>query len=235
MSRDSQNFYQHRIDKDPLFTGVRYSITFRCVHWTFLNSTCIIGDSNTANIKFGADKKQVGPSTPGKQVFAAVVEDIDPKCYVSYSNVVVMVGINNLKGSNISPADVENLYSKYEGKILEIEKLKWRCKIFVVPVLPTKLVTVNRKIIKFNDFILGDLLQSFNSVWIVGGSARFLDRESDLLSESLSKHRGDPLHINSAGVGMLVRFIKDAIFQRKKSIKTHSSKPGSSTVSRRPP
>ena len=87
----------------------------------------------------------------------------------------------------------------------------------------------------FNDFILDDLRQSVDSVSIVGGSAQFLDRATGLLSESLSRYRNDPLHINSAGVGMLVKFIKEAIFQRKKSHKTHSNKAGSSTVSRRPP
>ena len=235
MSRDSQNYYTHRIDKDPLFTGMRYSITFRCVHWRFLNSTCIIGDSNTSNIKFGTEKKTVGASTPGKQVFAAVVEDIDPKCCASYSNVVLMVGTNNLKASTISVAHVKSIYSKYKGKIAEIKKLNKKCKIFVVPVLPTKLMTVNRKIIRFNDFIFDDLARSFECVSTVEGSAQFLDRDSGLLSESLSRYRGDPLHINSAGVGMLVTFIKNAIFQRKKSSKNHSNKAGGSTVSRRPP
>ena len=233
MSRNSQNFYQHRIDSDASFTGERYSITFRCVHWRFLNSTCIIGDSNTSKIEFGCDRKQVGKSTPGKQEFAAIVEDIDAKCCASYSNVVLMVGTNNLKKNNVSVADVKAIYSKYKGKILEIKKLNKRCKIFVVPVLPTKLVTVNRKIIIFNNFILDDLRQSIDSVSIVGGSARFLDRATGLLSESLSKYHNDPLHINSAGVGMLVKFIKEAIFQRKKGRKTHSNKDGSPTVSRR--
>ena len=233
MSRNSQNFYQHRIDSDASFTGERYSITFRCVHWRFLNSTCIMGDSNTSKIEFGCDRKQIGKSTPGKQEFAAIVEDIDAKCCASYSNVVLMVGTNNLKKNNVSVADVKAIYSTYKGKILEIKKLNKRCKIFVVPVLPTKLVTVNRKIMIFNDFILHDLRQSIDSVSIVGGSARFLDRATGLLSESLSKYHNDPLHINSAGVGMLVKFIKESIFQRKQGRKTHSNKDGSPTVSRR--
>ena len=70
---------------------------------------------------------------------------------------------------------------------------------------------------------------------IVGGTAQFVDRESGLLSESLSRYRDDPIHLNSAGVGMLVRLIKNAIFQGKKSSKVHSNKLFSSAVSRRPP
>ena len=235
MSRESQNYYQHRIDTDSTFTGIRYSLTFRSVHWRYLNSTCIIGDSNTKGMKFGSGKGTIGDSTPGKQVYAPRVEHINPSCCASYSNVVISVGLNSLRDREVSMQDVKDVYSVYKGKISEIQKLNKHCKIFVVPVLPTKLPIVNRKIIYFNDILLNDLLQSFESVSIVGGSARFVDRENGLLSESLSRYHADPLHLNSAGVGMLVRLIKYAIFQRKKSNKTHSNKPYSSAVSRRPP
>ena len=235
MSRDSQNFYQHRIDRDDSFIGVRYSLTFRSVHWRYLNSTCIIGDSNTKNIKFGSGKGTVGDSTPGIQVYAPLIEYIDTRCCASFSNVVISVGVNNLKDRNIGMNDVKDVYGIYKNKISEIKRLNEHCKIFVVPLLPTKMSNVNRKNINFNGFLFNDLLQSFDSVSIVDDVAQFVDMESGLLSESLSRYRADPLHLNSAGVGLLVRLIKNAIFQGKKSSKVHSNKLSSSAVSRRPP
>ena len=237
MSRDSQNFYQHRIDRDSSFTGVRYSLTFRSVHWRYLNSTCIIGDSNTKNIKFGSGKGTVGDATPGKQVYAPLVEDIDAKMCASYRNTVISVGVNSIKDKNITMNDIKDIYSIYKTKISEIERLNKECKILVVPLFPSKLISLNRKIIRFNRILLNDLPRSFESVSIVGGTAQFVDKESGLLSESLSRYRDDPIHLNSAGVGLLVSKIKFAIFQKKQSSpsKIHSDTPYSSAVSRRPP
>ena len=232
MSRDSQNLFRHRIDKDSSFTGIRYSITFRCVHWRFFNSTCIIGDSNTKHIEFGSGKRTVGESTPGDQVFAAVVKDIDPLSCTSYSNVVLMVGTNDLRNRDIvSRDDIQNIYKTYKRKILEIQKFNKMCKIYVVPVIPTKLISVNRKIIYFNNsFIYNDLVQSCPGVTVVGGTIQFADKQSNLLSESLSLHRGDVLHLGSAGLSLLIRIIKQAIFQRKKH--KHSGRPLMSSVVR---
>ena len=234
MSRDSQNFYKHRIDSESSTSGVRYSITFRCVHWKYLNSTCIIGDSNTKKITFGVGKGTVGESTPGNQVLAYTVEEIDPSCCASYKNVVIVVGTNNLRSRNVNNFnDVKNIYSMYKGKILEIKKLNKRCNIFIVPVLPTKLINVNRKITDFNGLIFRDLPQSCDNVSFIDVS-QFVDRRNGLLLESLSRSSEDPLHISSSGVGILVRLIKTCIFQRKRSSKIHSSRSLSSIVSGHP-
>ena len=52
MERSSQNYYKHQIDANPNNT-VRYSITFRSIHWTYLNSLYAVGDSNFGKIQFG--------------------------------------------------------------------------------------------------------------------------------------------------------------------------------------
>ena len=51
-SRHAQDFWLHGIDKDES-TDVRYSLTLRHVAPHFINSTVILGDSNTQHIKFG--------------------------------------------------------------------------------------------------------------------------------------------------------------------------------------
>ena len=43
--RSSQNYHKHHIDANPN-NSVRYSITFRSIHWISLNSLYAVGDSN---------------------------------------------------------------------------------------------------------------------------------------------------------------------------------------------
>ena len=66
MKRSSQNFHKHHIDANPN-NLVRYSITFRSIHWTYLNSLYAVGDSNFGKIQFGEGKGKVGKSTHGKR------------------------------------------------------------------------------------------------------------------------------------------------------------------------
>ncbi len=60
MSRLSQSFYKHATEKNPSWgeTDSRISLTFRSVHWRNNNSTVIIGDSNTAGLKFASFGKK---------------------------------------------------------------------------------------------------------------------------------------------------------------------------------
>jgi hypothetical protein len=218
MSRDSQDVFRHRIDKEDGFPEVRYSITFRCVHWSFLNSTCVIGDSNTGSFKFGTEKGTFGASTPGKQVFAATVDDIVTSNCHSYRNAVLVVGTNDLKKYRVdSKNDINMVYENYKSKISEITRLNSRCKIHIMPVLPTKFANVNRKIIYFNDLLFDDLVKCFPRISLVRGSGQFADSSSGMLSEKLSRRKGDPLHINDAGVCILIRRIKESLFQKKKT------------------
>ena len=64
MTRSSQNFYDHHIAPNSANT-LRYSITMRCIHWTYLNSLYAIGDSNFGHIKFEEGRGTIGKSTPG--------------------------------------------------------------------------------------------------------------------------------------------------------------------------
>lgn len=143
--------------------------------------------------------------------------------------------MNSLKDKEITGNNVVDVYSAYKGKISEIKRMNKNCKIFVVPLLPTKMMSINKKNVKFNSFLFDDLLQSFDCVSVVSGLTQFVDRESGLLLDSLSRYRTDPLHLNSTGVGLLVRLIKFAIFQRKNSSKIYSNRSYSSAVSGHPP
>ena len=212
MERSSQNYYKHQIDANPNNT-VRYSITFRSIHWTYLNSLYAVGDSNFGKIQFGEGKGKVGKSTPGKRDWSATVSDIVPSKSMSYKNVVSMVGTNDLK---LPDCNVMNTYQKYKGKLEKIRELNPRCNIFVCPVLPSRSQKINEKIFQFNGLLFDDLVKSSININLVRGLGEFLDR-GNLLKNTLHDQRTneDVLHINDHGYRILVKCIKHTIFSSK--------------------
>lgn len=218
MSRQSQGVFKHEILPNPQNTK-RYSLTFRSVHWTNLNSTIAIGDSNFGGLKFGEGKGNFGTATPGKKEWSAKVENIAPHQSLGYQNVVVMCGTNDLKVNmeNEEEEEIMEIYKVYKGKFEEIRRINQKCKLFVCPVLPTRDQAINNRIKVFNKLIVTDLLQTNLGVHLVEGFLDFVDQTNWLLKESLfSKHfDGDTLHINNRGYCILVKCIKTTIFRCK--------------------
>ena len=224
MSRRSQDFHKHHIEEGSISGGTRFSLTFRSLSPKNRNATCIIGDSNTSRLKFGSDPRQsFGDSLPGKQVLdAPVIDEINPLDCAGYRNVVLLCGINDLRKECVkSEKDVKNIYGKFVSKIEQIQVINPRAKIYVCPVLPTKLADVNRRAVCFNRHIFNDLISSNFGVSVVFGFDRFLDEQGLLhqnLSRRLNKHqRPDYLHLNWKGCAQLARLIKNTIFHRKSS------------------
>ena len=200
MSRNSQNFFTHCscTTKDSLNNGSYYSLVFECISRNFKNSTCIIGDSNTKGINFGVIKGTVGERYPGKQVYSPVIENIDPVICASYHNVVLSLGVNNIRHPNVKDySDIKQTYSQFKSKVSSIQKLNPGARIFVVPVLPTGSEILNVKVVDCNRLMMRDLPQAFYSVSIVQGVSRFLDNNRNILKRSLFRKRGDILHINT--------------------------------------
>ena len=77
---------------------------------------------------------------------------------------------------------------------------------------------LNVKVVDYNRLMMRDLPQAFYSVSIVQGVSRFLDNNRNILKRSLFRKHGDILHINSAGHGLLVRLIKNSIYDRNKGV-----------------
>ena len=217
MTRHSQDFIKHQIKAEPeQENGVRYSLTFRAIHWSNYNSTILVGDSNFGKIQFGSGKGKVGQATPGVRTFAPTVNDIDPLSCTSYKNVIVMAGTNDLK-KNMTDSEIKDLYRLYKTKITQIRKYNPKGKILVCPVLPTKSGVINKRVFKFNEFIHNDLIQTSLNVTFVEGFFEFVDKNSVLLRNDLAVNDdNDFLHINATkGVRLLVRLIKQAIFRAK--------------------
>ena len=235
MTRHSQDFYKHSMDsEEDLPDGVRYSLTFRAIHWSNFNSTALIGDSNFGQIKFGVGKGKVGESTPGLRFWTPTIDSIDPLSCTSYKNVVLMVGTNDLK-NRISDEQIHEFYRSYKTKIALIRKYNRKCRIFVCRVLPTKSHDINRRVNIFNRLIVSDLIQCDLNVILVDGFIKFLDRQTNLLSAGMSKDANDELHLNKRGVSALVSLIKESIFRTRRHNVINSPRLFSNTLRGGPP
>ncbi|KAL5260957.1 hypothetical protein ACHWQZ_G005622 [Mnemiopsis leidyi] len=220
MSRRSQEVFDHEIEKGSMPAGTRYSLTFRCISWTHNNSTCLIGDSNTRFLRFGSNKRGTfGEQMPGQKFWAPKLKDIDPVSCMGYSNVVLLCGINDIKESQIQcESDVADCYTLLKQKIKQIKLLSPCTKaVFVCQLLPTKDLTLNRKVNDFNRLIHFDLFPSCKDVEYVEGFRQFVCNR--VLAAELSMHldrhgRFDMLHLNRAGARVLASLIKQSVFLR---------------------
>ena len=144
---------------------------------------------------------------------------MDPVVCASYHNVVLSLGVNDTRQPNIKDySDSKQIYSQFKSKVSCIQKLNPGARIFVVPVLPTGSEALNVKVVDYNRLMMRDLPQAFYSVSIVEGVPRFLNNNRNILRRSLFRNHGDILHINAAGHGLLVRLIKNSIFNRNKGV-----------------
>ena len=150
MTRSSQGWYKHGIQPAESSED-RFSLTFRCVSQKNKRSVIIQGDSNTKNIKFGTGLGTVGETYPGLRRKAAKVSDINPESCIGYSNAVLVCGTNDLRVGYVrDESDIRKIVDVYKFKLQEIKQLCPSCKVFVVPVLPTRNTRMNKNIVCFN-------------------------------------------------------------------------------------
>ena len=219
MSRRSQEVFDHEIAQGSIHEGTRYSLTFRCISWFHRNSTCLIGDSNTRFLRFGSHKRgNFGEQMPGQKFWAPKIKDIDPVSCMGYSNVVLLCGINDIKETQIQcQSDIADCYALLKQKIKQIKLLSPCTAVFVCQLLPTKDLTLNRKVDDFNRLIHFDLFPTCKDLEYVGGFEQFACNR--VLAAELSMQfdrfgRYDMLHLNRAGARVLASLIKQSIFLR---------------------
>ena len=100
MSPQSQHYWTHRIDTPVISdSSVHYCITFRSINRSNRNSTLIVGDSNTNHIYFAHEinRSNLGRDIYGRRVQAFTIDEIEPIDCIGFQNVVIQVGLNNLK------------------------------------------------------------------------------------------------------------------------------------------
>ena len=142
MSRTSQNWWYHSVPPQEADEEIeeRFSITFRTLSKKFSQSILLMGDSNTEPVNFGTGSGRVGVSYPGKRVKAGRVKDIDAAKCVGYQNVFLHCGTNDLRCEYIkSREDIHQLVDQLHDKLSELKQICPKAKIFVVPVLPSRI------------------------------------------------------------------------------------------------
>ena len=213
MTRKSQGWFRHGILPSPVQTAERFSLTLRSVSEKFRRSLVILGDSNTKEIKFGEGPGRVGESYPGKRVKAAKVSNIDVNECVGYSNIFLCCGTNDLREQYVkSSADIHNTVNELKTKLEIIEQLCPKAKVFVSPVLPSRLPRMNQNIMTFNNLVESMLQQYLPNTWFASVSS-FLDNQG-LLSTKLTRGN-DTIHLGPRGIAKFVSHIKYCVFTRE--------------------
>ena len=223
-SRRAQDFWMYNVEKDAgsEASSVSYTLTFRHVAPHFINSTVIIGDSNTRFMSFGEGRGKFGVWLPGKRIEAFCIEDVpNPMVIGPYRNIVLHVGVNNIKRrdrrSNTS------LANELDNKCKEILDLYPRSRIYLSLLLPTKLDSLNYRANELNNMLI-EISHSNRNVFIIEHPRSLLCNSSGYLKPGIGRFDkgknvpldSDSLHLGIRGIRILARTIKEAILPRNR-------------------
>ena len=234
-SRIAQNFWKHGIEKTEGPCGERISFTFRHIAPHFLNSTIIIGDSNTTLLHFGDGKGKFGKWLPGQRIQATHIEDIpEPAKIGPHRNIVIHTGINNLKSRN--SRSCQGLGNVLERKCLDIIKTYPNCKIHLSLALSTKLNSLNYRVKEYNN-ILCEISHIHKNISVIDHPFAQLCKNDGCLKEEygrFDKTAGTPLlndalHLGKKGLRVFAASIKTGILGRFR--KQEQTGPGQPRVS----
>ena len=227
-SRSSQEFWKHEIPCCDS-AAVRYSLTFRQLAPFYVNSTLIVGDSNTANLKFGSGRSKFGVWMPGCRVKAGRINDIpDPKdLEFPYRNLIIHTGINDIRIPNHLPIPV--LMNNLKNKCLALRGKFPKLKIHISMLLPTKDPGLNSMVTEFNRRIKTFTTEHTHISTI---SHANLADSSGKLSVNLGRHNEDgrpsmfdTVHLGSSGITLFCKNIKSCIVKPKEGFKTCNNSP----------
>ena len=222
-SRKSQEFYSHAIPADSSVKGVRFSLTFREISPYFLNSTCLIGDSNCWSMKFASHTKHCfGKWMPGESIHAPRISLIPgPEKLLPYRNFLINVGVNDLDRSAPLPPHV--LVRQLEEKCYAIHNMYPKANVLLAPVLPTKDRFLNSRVRGFNDH-LRRLADKDQRLHLLNHHDTFTTPSSGLLAgEYASRKRHDVKHLNHSGIVVLKNLFKEAVMNIRKRPKNRNS------------
>ena len=211
MTRDMQNSWRHGIEADPEIVSPRVSLSFRHIDPAFSKSTLILGDSNTKNLQFGAGKGTFGRGMPGKRTKMSTLLDIPhPDVILSYSNVVLHVGINDLRNDRVNPMSMIN---RLKDICSYLSRRKGNLNIMLSSVLPTKNIGLNHKIYDYN-CMLYELTKNFNIYFL--NNYYLAGQDSKLLSRYENSETINDVHINIKGAALFSRAIHDRVIHTRK-------------------
>ena len=213
MSKQSQFFWSHKIDKPTEDVYERFSVTLRTVHHRFNKSTIIVGDSNTKYLQFGKGNGTFGFNMPGCQIYTPKLEEINPLDCAGYSNIFIHCGINNLK-NHISPS---TCFGILKDKIGAIQLISPGSKVVISPILPTKSAYLNQMALSFNKYLFEYVSMGASSARLQTLNFSAFCSDQGLLHESLGRYLNpnDAIHLGKIGYRLLASLIKDRVFNNK--------------------
>ena len=147
---------------------------------------------------------------------------IRPTDCLSYANVVILCGINDLReGQYIRTCDIDvnKTFSVFKEKITEISRIKKNINIFISPILPSRSAIYHARAVRFNSLIFSEIIDKGYYRCSILNVSSMCDSSyrTDLLDTSYS--RGDVVHLNDRGTRKLAMLIKDCIFRKYNSSK----------------
>ena len=216
-SRASQEHWRHAIPKSATVKGPRYSLTVRINSPYNINSTLIIGDSNTKYINFGEGPNCLGKWVPGERIQAGRIKDIPvPEKLAPYRNIIIHTGVNDVNRFNSKPAN--QLGSELQQKVVAILKTYPRTKIFLSPALPTRSYELNNKVSDYNEQIVS-LTKTHHNIILIDNEI-FLDSNTYLLKEEYSSKRyNDLVHLGGMGVRSFAMSLKSYVMGKNQHIR----------------
>ena len=134
---------------------------------------------------------------------------------MGYSNIFLCCGTNNLRQEHVrSEADIKKTVEELRLKLEVITQLCPKSKVFVSPVLPSRLPHMNKNIIRYNQLVDSMLKQFFPDMWFASVYS-FVDNQG-LLASRLTRN-GDSIHLGPRGIAKFVSHLKYCVFTRETS------------------
>jgi hypothetical protein len=168
---------------------------------------------------------------PGKRCETYHIGDIDASTCLGYQNIVLHVGINDLRENSIGrkpedpPADdTDAHFLRLTRKIELIQSYCPGSRIIVSPLLPTKLRKLNNRAIRVNKLLLS-YVTTVNTHIKFLDLTDFVDSQTGLLRNDLGRYfkESDPLHLGKLGIRKLAEVFIAAIFRPKVDGRAYSS------------
>ncbi len=158
---------------------------------------------------------------PGKRVECFTIKEIKPNRCIGYKNVIVHCAINDLKHS---AADVDDVFVQLVDKLNVICQLCPEARVIVSPALPSKLNSINSRVIKFN-YLLFNYIRNINPRINTLDFSMFCDENNNyVLHDYMGRYKRpyDYIHLGSTGIFTLSRVIRDKIFSHSVDSRRYS-------------
>ena len=223
MSQQSQFYWTHKInclapESDQYKFTIKLFSTGRNQ-----NSTIVVGDSNTYNIKFHGERSysNLGREISGKRYTCYLIDEVDTLKCIGYRNIVFHIGINNLKDRRHNSngvgghVDVNTIFDSWLTTVVKLRSLCPCSQIIVSPILPTQIRALNSRAMAFNRF----MFSCINKFWRELDFNSFLSTDG-LLDDNYARRTNvntrvkDRIHLGRLGVARLGLLFRDAILGR---------------------